>query len=265
MEPLIHSMKEFGSIVFPVLDLVQPRSIVEIGAEHGGMTTQLHAWATDQGASLTSIDPNPSAAFRQWSRGAPGFQHIEAPSLEVLSTLPETDCWFIDGDHNWHTVYHELQLIHAHSVAHNKPMLVFLHDTCWPAGRRDSYYAPDRIPPAHRHTHSFELGVTPQQDTLVNGGFRGMGAFAWATHSGGPRNGVMTAIEDFARPHGEDLALATVPAVFGLSVLFSTGADWANGLASLLMPYHENPLLARLEQNRLLNYLRVIEWQDAAA
>lgn len=265
MDLLIHSMNELASIIFPVLNAVKPRSIVEIGAEHGGMTTRLYDWSTEHGATLTSIDPNPSEAFRTWSAGVQGFTHIEAPSLDAIPALDDTDCWFIDGDHNWYTVFHELQLIHAHAQARNKPLLVFLHDTCWPAGRRDQYYAPQRIPGEYCHPHSFDLGVTLQQEHLIEGGFRGEGAFAWARHRGGPRNGVMTAIEDFAQPHGEAFALATVPAVFGLSVLFSTDADWTPELVSLLMPYHDNPLLARMEQDRLLNYLRVIELQDAAA
>lgn len=115
MDLLIHSMNELGSIIFPVLNAVKPRSIVEVGAEHGGMTTRLHDWSTEHGATLTSIDPSPSEAFRTWSEGVQGFTHIEAPSLDAIPGLDDTDCWFIDGDHNWYTVFHELQLIHAHA------------------------------------------------------------------------------------------------------------------------------------------------------
>jgi len=53
--------------------------------------------------------------------------------------------------------------------------------------------------------------------------------------------------------------------VFGLGVLFDAEAAWSPALAELVAPFHENRLLAKLERNRLLNYLKVIEWQDAAA
>ena len=37
--------------------------------------------------------------------------------------------------------------------------------------------------------------------------------------------------------------------LFGLGILFDTGADWAAALSELLIPYHENQLLHRLEEN----------------
>jgi hypothetical protein len=127
------------------------------------------------------------------------------------------------------------------------------------------YYAPDRIPLPHRHPHSFTAGVTLDSAGVIEGrGFRGQGSFAFATREGGPRNGVLTAVEDFVaeKPEREYLAWASIPAVLGLGVLFDQRAPWAGDVANLLMPYHMNPLLMKLEENRLRNYLSVIEWQD---
>jgi hypothetical protein len=36
-------------------------------------------------------------------------------------------------------------------------------------------------------------------------------------------------------------------------------------LAEMIVPWHNNKLLAALEANRLQNYLAVIDWQDRAA
>jgi hypothetical protein len=262
MNLLIHSMSELQSIILPALELAQPRNLVEIGSEHGGLTTVLSAWVQSNGGYLTSVDPSPSPLFREWAATASSFEHIEKPSLDAIGDLDDVDCWFIDGDHNWYTVYNELILIQQNSVKSGKPMLVFLHDVGWPCGRRDSYYAPERIPTGFRHPFSFEMGVSLDQGDVLNGGFRGMGSFAWATHEGGPGNGVLTAVEDFAVPQGDALCLAVIPAVFGLGVLFSSTASWAPQLAEFLMPYHEQPLMEKLEQNRLRNYLRVIALQD---
>ena len=57
-----------------------------------------------------------------------------------------------------------------------------------------------------------------------------MGYFAWAQHEGGPRNGVLTAIEDFLEEKhhsGRELGFAEIPAVFGLGILFDLDAEWS--------------------------------------
>jgi len=263
MNLLIHSMAEFESLILPVLDLVKPRHLVEIGSEHGGLTALLSRWAVASDARLTSVDPAPSPIFREWAATAQAFTHIEKPSLEAIGDLSDVDCWFIDGDHNWYTVYHELELIAQQNARSAKPALIFLHDVGWPNARRDAYYCPERIPAEYRHEYSYDIGVTIDQGDLASGGWRGHGAFAWATHEHGPRNGVLTAIEDFAGARGDEYALAVIPAVFGMAVLFSTDAPWGVELSQQLLPYHEHPLMAKLEENRLRNYLRVIEMQDA--
>jgi hypothetical protein len=131
------------------------------------------------------------------------------------------------------------------------------------------YYAPDRIPAEWRHEYSYEGGAFIGQSNLhADRGFRGMGNFAFATHEGGPRNGVLTAVEDFleaARMPERPLAFAHVPAVFGLGVVFDSSAPWAADVAQIVHPYHDNPLMASLELNRLRNYLAVIDWQDRQA
>lgn len=263
MDLLIHSMSEFRSLILPILDFVKPRKLVEIGSEHGGLTSVLEQWALANGAHLTSIDPAPSQQFRDWAAGASAFTHVEKPSLEAIGELRDVDCWFIDGDHNWYTVYNELDLIAKHAAGCGRPVLAFLHDVGWPNARRDFYYAPERIPAQFRHPYSYEIGVTIDQGDLEGGGLRGNGAFAWAAHEHGPRNGVLTAIEDFAGPRGDEYALAVIPAVFGMAVLFSAAAPWGVALSDFLLPYHQNELMATLEENRLRNYLRVIALQDA--
>jgi len=95
-----------------------------------------------------------------------------------------------------------------------------------------------------------------------------MGQFAFATIAGGPRNGVLTAIDDFlaeSLQEGREFGFAEIPAVFGLGVLFDMDAAWSSSLADLLLPYHQNKLLRSLETNRLRNYLQVLEMKDELA
>ncbi|EIZ78694.1 hypothetical protein WSK_2742 [Novosphingobium sp. Rr 2-17] len=266
---LIHSMAEFSDLIFGSLQRAGARHIVEIGAEYGGMSHLLADFATTVGGHLTSIDPAPQPAFIAWAAATPAVTHIAAPSLEVIDDLQAVDAWLIDGDHNYYTVYHELLGADAVCARDCKPLLVFLHDVSWPTGRRDMYYAPDRIPAAFCHPHEFGAGAMLGQVDLVPGqGFRGGSSWAMANRSGGVRNGVLTAVEDFiagAGSAGRPLAFAHIPAVFGLGVLFDVDAEWSADVAALVAPFHDNPLLAAVEHNRLRNYLKVIEWQDRAA
>ena len=266
---LIHSMSEFSEIIVPALALAGAREVAEIGAEFGGMSTILADFATAQGGRLTSIDPAPKPEFLDWVGGQASVRHIAQPSLQAIETLAGIDAWLIDGDHNWYTVYNELTKIDSVCRRDGRPLLVFLHDIAWPWARRDLYYAPEQIPEAFRQPYDWEGGCVPGSATLVpHRGFRGLGQFAAAICEGGPRNGVLTAIDDFVadvRPTGRTIGLAEIPAVFGLGVLFDTDAAWSEGLAEFLIPFHENRLLRTLEDNRLRNYLAVLDWQDRAA
>ncbi|MBO9713464.1 class I SAM-dependent methyltransferase [Sphingomonas sp.] len=266
---LIHSMTEFSDIILASLQAAGVRNIVEIGAEFGGASQMLAAYCEVQGGTLTSIDPAPRAEFTGWAATRPNVRHVAAASLDVIHEMTDVDAWVIDGDHNYYTVINELRGANQVAQAEGKPLLAFLHDVSWPTGRRDMYYAPDRIPAEHRHEYSYEGGAKIGDRRLFEQrGFRGMGQFALATHEGGPRNGVLTAVEDFlaeTRSDARPMAFANIPAVFGLGILFDSNAPWAPSIAQIVHPYHDNPLLASLELNRLRNWLEVIEWQDRAA
>jgi hypothetical protein len=263
---LIHSMSEFAPIIAGALDVAGSADIVEIGAEFGGTTPILADRAAMMGGTLTSIDPTPKPEFLDWVAANPHVRHLAEPSLDVIDSCRNVDAWFVDGDHNWYTVINELRAIDAACRRDGKPMLVFLHDVHWPCARRDFYYAPERIPAEFRQPYDYEGGAVPGHSALVRGGgFRGAGQFAWAVREGGPQNGVLTAIEDFIAAAGRDMAFAEIPAVFGLGILFDQGAPWSEALGQFVLPYHQSPLLASLERNRLANYLRVLELQDALA
>ena len=63
---------------------------------------------------------------------------------------------------------------------------------------------------------------------------------------------MLTAVEDFVEGR-DDLRLAVVPVFFGLGVVWRRDAPWADRLAALLEPWDRNPLLERLEANRVLH------------
>jgi hypothetical protein len=135
-----------------------------------------------------------------------------------------------------------------------------LHDVGWPSGRRDYYYAPATLPASALHAYRTGGSVMPGLTQLVAGGFRV--DYAVAEREGGANNGVLTAVEDFRTAHPE-LVYAEIPCIFGLGILADAHA--AARLAAPLAAFVDNPLLARLEHNRLALYLRVLQLQDEVA
>jgi len=259
---LIHSMAEFSDIIFPALEIAQAKNLVEVGAEYGTMTLNLIEFTKQKGGELVSIDPCPSPEAEELFHSTEHARLVVDLSLNVLDRY-DADAYLIDGDHNYYTVFHELELSWKKSRGAGRPYLAFLHDVGWPCARRDQYCNPDQIPEEYRHAHSWDKGITLDNPDLIDGGFRGEGGWAAALKEGGPQNGVLTAIEDFAQDKDEQLFWARIPAVFGLGVLFDRNAPWTEEMVALLGPLNDHPLLATLERNRLQCYLRVIEMQDA--
>ena len=253
---LLHSLAEFRSVIFPVLDAVAPRRVVELGGEGGLFTKELASWGATHGAHVACIEPLPNPTLAQLADEGK-LQLVKGKSPAALTDLEPFDLYIVDGDHNFHVVSGELAAIFAPG---RSPVAV-LHDVAWPCARRDQYYAPDDVPPEHRQPYDYERGARPGQRELGEGGFRGAGQFAYAVTEGGPANGVLTAVEDLLGRR-DDLEFVRVPAIFGLGVVFPTAAPFAGALRQLLAPYHENDLLRRLEENRLDLYLAVLDAQD---
>jgi hypothetical protein len=241
------SMRNHAEIMLPCLETAGVRSIVEVGAFAGDLTSLLLDWAAGAGARVVAIDPSPEDDLVRLDREHPELELILETSLEALPRVPMPDAVIIDGDHNYYTVSQELRLIGERAEGAELPLLLF-HDVCWPHGRRDDYFSPDLIPEEHRQEIAGNgTGLFPGEPGLSP---RGVPYPRSAAREGGPRNGVLTAIEDFAASR-DGLTLVIVPVFFGFGVLWHRDAPWSDDLAELLDPWDRNPLLERLEANRV--------------
>jgi hypothetical protein len=238
-------MQNLADIVLACLDAAGARSVVEVGAYAGDLTEVLVEWAAGGDARVIAIDPSPQDRLVRLSDEQERLELVRDTSLAALPRLAPADAVIVDGDHNYFTVGEELRLI-ADAAGAKLPLLMF-HDVCWPHGRRDDYYAPDRIPEAQRQPIHEGGGLHPDEPGIRPGGLPYRGA---AAREGGPSNGVLTAVEDFVDAR-DGLRLAVVPAFFGLGVVWPTDAPWADAVADVLAPWDRNPLLARLEANRV--------------
>ena len=213
------------------------------------LTSELLDWAERARRRVDRGRPgaaSPSCASSP--RRAPSSSWSQETSHEALArarTLP--DAIIIDGDHNYFTLSEELRLIAERAAGAAMPLLMF-HDIGWPHARRDTYYAPERIPEEHRQPLAHNTCLAPEG--AGRSPTTGMPFACVAAREGGPANGILTAVEDFiaGRPGAR---LAMVPAFFGFGVIWHRDAPWAAAVAAAVAPWDRNPVLERLEANRV--------------
>jgi Methyltransferase domain len=246
-----YSLGNFAEIWGACFEAAGVRSVVEVGAERGRLTQELLRWATETGARVTAIEPDPVSDLLELVEEHPDLEVIEQTSLEALERIPIPDAVVLDGDHNYYTLSNELRLIADRAPGGHHPILVF-HDVCWPLARRDQYAAPERIPPEHRHPHGEDVKLVPGNAATAERGL----PFEWAAlEEGGPRNGVLTAIEDFMEERG-GLRLAIIPLFFGCGLLWPESAPWSDEVAGIVEPWDRNPILERVEKARVVQLVQ---------
>lgn len=252
---IVLAMYQFWEIVIePMLEAARPESIVEIGSDKGNTTRNLLAFAERTGATVHSIDPLPRYDVDEWrERYGEHFVFHRALSLEALPHIDRIDAILIDGDHNWYTVFNELKMVERRSEETGRPFpLVMLHDVGWPCARRDLYYIPETIPAEYRHPCDLK-GLRPGvEGVLEEGGFFPQ---LYALREGGPRNGILTAVEDFMEETALQLELVTIPGFYGLGLLIPSHLEDNMRLAEILqtwrLPASVRRYIERIEEDRV--------------
>jgi hypothetical protein len=255
-----YSLANLRDLLIGCLEIADARSVIEIGSDRGLLTAELLDWAAGE-REIVGVDPAPHEDLEALASEHPELRLIRDTSHGVLREVELPDAIVLDGDHNYYTLSEELRIIGERAPGDDLPLLLF-HDVGWPHARRDSYYVPDRIPEEHRQPVVKDASVVPDEPGVVEAGL----PLDWAAaREGGERNGVLTAIEDFLATR-DDMELATVPAFFGFGVVWSRGREWADQMSEYLAVWNDNPLLARLEANRvehLVERLRAYRELDA--
>lgn len=111
--------------------------------------------------------------------------------LKVLPKLKNYDAVFIDDDPNWFTVFNELNIIKKENVEF--PLVIICNNN-FPNKRRDSYSNPNSIPKEFRHNYTTDIPIcfNDKKINITDG-------FYHACDENTPKNGVLTAIEDFIK------------------------------------------------------------------
>jgi hypothetical protein len=263
MDIFLYSLAEFRPLIFECLEIAGTRSVIEVGSELGLFTKELASWANQRGGTVTCIEPAPTEEVRNTCAQSPGLKLVEGRSPAALNDIPTADVYLLDGDHNYFTLKGELDTLNDRLSGKAGYSLAILHDVCWPWARRDLYYNPSALPAEALHPYSMDDGVTLDNPGVIQGGFRSMGAYAVARQEGGPKNGLLTAVEDYLKGR-DDLVFVMVPCISGLGFIFSKKAPYAEKLQAHLRGYDRNWLLQKLERNRLELFLKLIEMYDGS-
>jgi Methyltransferase domain len=240
------SLVNLAEVLLPCMDAAAVRSVAEIGAYAGDLTELLLDRANGLDGQVVGIDPEPQKELEDLAEARDDLVLIRDTSHNALRRIELPEAVIIDGDHNYYTVSEELRLVRERGPGADLPLLL-LHDVCWPHGRRDDYFAPERIPEECRQQTVEWGGLFPGEPGIHAEGM----PYHWpAAREGGPRNGVLTAVEDFVASD-DRLRLAVVPAFFGLGIVWHADAPWADAVGQVVAPWDRNPLLERLETNRV--------------
>lgn len=257
---LLFSLAEFRELIFECFRKTDVLKVAEVGAGGGQFTKELTEWAKRHEGFVYCIEPNSTETLKEICRQSDYARLIEDQSLNALPLLEPCDAYLLDSDHNYFTVTNELKIIEKVCSSRGLNYHVFVHDAGPPCGNRDFYFSPDSLPTEAVHPYQYfedlvefsikEFGMY-RKDHLT-------GKLAVAKHIGGPKNGVRTAVEDFVKDR-PNLIFKYIPCIFGLAVIYSQESMHADQLTEYLNPYHNNPLLERIEANRMQLYIRYMK------
>ena len=234
------------SIIGPIFEKIKPKYIVEVGSEEGVNTANILAYCEENAAHMTAIDPLPKFDVEEFkARFKEKFELYTDLSLNTLPLLYDYDLILIDGDHNWYTLFNELKIIENNFVNKKFPVVI-LHDIGWPYSRRDLYYNPENIPIPFRQAYT-QLGISPEQEQLTEEG--GFNPHHYnSIYENNPKNGVLTAIEDFISESSIEFSFIEIYGFHGLGILFPKNEELENFVNEVI---NKSNIVSILEKERI--------------
>ena len=255
-------MKNYWPFLKELVEIIKPYSVCEIGSERG-LTSQLLGKVFKNIEKLHIVDPFISKELKK--EKPMNMILYEETSLEFLQRGLDIELYLIDGDHNYYTVYNELLNIEKNRNKKQKTFIL-LHDVSWFCGRRDQYYNEELIPEKHESYNHNSLCL--ENDHNVKYGFSLSKNFSVAKITGGKKNGVLTAIEDFVEKSKLEWKFNYIPSLWGLGFLWLEDNFEQNDIEKIdkLLTKLDSlkEFFGILEANRLRLLQGLNEWQGLA-
>lgn len=249
-------------VVKPLLCELKAKHLLEIGADKGAHTRLLLQYCDTFDADLIVIEPTVTPSLQELVSSSTRVYLFAEKSHKALPQInAPVDAVLLEGDLNYYTVHGDLLAIEQLSRRQNIPFpIIFVASTSWPYARRDMYYDPEGLPAMGRHDYA-RMGMTPWSSRLEEGMINF--PFANARHEGGPKNGVLTAVEDFIDEAQLSLRLFRLPINHGLGIIYtenSRAEEWIT--TNLLPPPALSLFLETCELARLNDIVRRLQPQQ---
>jgi glycosyltransferase involved in cell wall biosynthesis len=183
-----------------LLAAMKPAQLLEVGRGNDEFTEAACLEATQWGGKVISIRREPPRrrfsnlkVRRRYTRGS-------------IASVGPVDLVVLHGEPNWWTTSWQLAGVRRGAERAQRPLPpIVVADAGLPRGRRDSYETPDEVPADARQP------VRREGDRWI------------AVEENTPRNGVLTAVEDFANEHG-GLEVLSIPGLGGVAVVLDPEA-----------------------------------------
>lgn len=206
------------NIIPTFLSRFKVNKVLAIGLSNKEIINGVLEYCIDNETSLTVIDSKMNISEFKTEENSEFIESIKYhkdSSLNILPTLKSFDVVFINGDPNWYTVYNELTLI---KKINSSFPLVFICNNKYPHKRRDSYFNPEDIPEEFKNECCNDLPINYEEDgeikqTMIKDGF------CHAILGDTPKNGVLTAIEDFL-DENSSLKLMEINPIEGVTLIY---------------------------------------------
>ena len=181
-----------------ILDLFNVNNIVILGS----LDEKLLKFITNYNSNVMAINLDVVS----------GIETTQDIPVNALPRFNGYDAIFINDDSNYFTVFSELNII---KNSNDEFPLVFICNNKFPNKRRDSYVSPDNIPIDFINVYSDELILYYDNDEIVihDGNYH-------ACDEKTPKNGVLTAIEDFLVENNE-ISIMKINFIDEITILFS--------------------------------------------
>ena len=224
----MYNFFELG-IIPTFLSGFEVKKVLMIGLTNETILNEILSYCINNNAELYTIDSNSNIndlinknyiTYDNLDNFKETITHFNEKSLDILPDLKSFDTIFIDDDPNWYTVYNEFELIKKNNP--NFP-LVFVCNNKYPYKRRDAYTNPKDIPKKYINECSTELPIIFEENgqtknIMINDNL------CHALYENTPKNGVLTAIEDFLNEN-PSLKLLEINPLEGIYLIYEHSKD----------------------------------------
>ncbi|MDD5026615.1 MAG: hypothetical protein PHH13_04570 [Candidatus Peribacteraceae bacterium] len=203
-----------------ILEATLPKAIADIGGD-SERVRDLVDFCRARGSSVCAVTPTPSEDLRtlEQATSSPLTLRLER-GLAAIPAMGATDCVILDEDFNWYTVYHSLMALQHHTQDGDSTFpVIIVTNAGWPYGRRDAYLRLEEIPLDHQQATSPGGLIPDEGHPQPNTGLHPNRTHAH--YEGLPRDGVLTAVEDFVRQSPIPLKTFLLPESGGACVIVS--------------------------------------------